>query len=172
MVCASVLLVEFFAGSAPMDRLTVRRKLLQGSLSAPLVMTVTAAGANVNTTFGACLDRAGAADPRIVDPGYSADMLYRVEVDITKVLVDGTAEYYIPSAPNSDLFYKLTDPDSPYALASTTPTALPGQIDPSFSKKVMALGYWDKHTGGLESYVYGDSTTVYTTKSCYASVFP
>jgi hypothetical protein len=38
-----------------MDDLTRRRKLIQGSLAAPLVLTVGRAGANARTTFAACL---------------------------------------------------------------------------------------------------------------------
>jgi len=38
-----------------MDKLTVRRKLLRGSLSAPVVLTVSSASAQTVTSFGQCI---------------------------------------------------------------------------------------------------------------------
>ncbi len=117
-----------------MDRLTIRRKLLQGSLSAPLVLTVTAAGAQARTTFGACL----AATANQVPPmerlaeitGTDAfgnklwqDTWYRTIVPLTKVAYQGNSgnkpdEYYIPQK-GTGKYFKL-DASNPYTVSPTS----------------------------------------------------
>lgn len=53
-----------------MDRFTGRRKLLRGSLSAPVVLTVASPGALAQTSFTACIARGAGATP---DPYVTQD---------------------------------------------------------------------------------------------------
>ena len=71
-----------------MDRFTARRRLLRGSLSAPLVLTVAASPAALAArgSWEACLLRAGQdpaqADPIIPIPGKSHDTWLRLRVPL------------------------------------------------------------------------------------------
>ena len=74
-----------------MDRFTARRKLLRGSLAAPLVLTVASPSVLAQTTFTSCLANGG--DPltpadRIVLS--DADDFYRVQKDVFPI-VGGTS---------------------------------------------------------------------------------
>ena len=79
-----------------MDRFTARRKLLRGSLSAPLVLTVASPSALARTTFEACIARAvGQAGPPYLvnaDDGFfrKAVPVYRCvpDQDSVRVLTD------------------------------------------------------------------------------------
>jgi hypothetical protein len=169
-----------------MDRLTIRRKLLQGSLSAPLVLTVTAAGAQARTTFGACL----AATANQVPPmerlaeitGTDAfgnklwqDTWYRTIVPLTKVAYQGNSgnkpdEYYIPQK-GTGKYFKL-DASNPYTVSPTGPMDLPtgGNVTVTQSGEVAALAFLDMH-GGVTNYAWESNSGSFTTKSCHASVF-
>lgn len=69
-----------------MDRFTARRRLLRGSLSAPLVLTVAspAALAQANTSFAACLARADGIEGEVYVGPDSMDNLVRQEVKVYK----------------------------------------------------------------------------------------
>lgn len=106
-----------------MDRLTARRKLLRGSLSAPLVLTVASPAALARQSFEACLYRASSAKVQI---GYDAgevppflptsqhDTWLRQQVPIytgrlQKEVSEGDKDYY----KKNDLFYKVRSETCP-----------------------------------------------------------
>ena len=78
-VLASV--CEFLDWDVDMDRFSTRRKLLRGSLSAPLVLTVASPSVLANSSFIACTDR---NDGLVTTQKYTttADSVFRVEVDV------------------------------------------------------------------------------------------
>jgi len=93
-----------------MDRLTIRRKLLRGSLSAPLVLTVASASAwtNTRTTFEACITatqgRSGEAYRQ------TADGLYRKSAPTYKFVrkIYGT-EMPGPYVKDNYKYFRLSD---------------------------------------------------------------
>jgi hypothetical protein len=66
-----------------MDQFTTRRKLLRGSLSAPLVLTVASPAALANSSFIACIDRNEGLDTTRYKT--AADNVFRVPVDVYKI---------------------------------------------------------------------------------------
>lgn len=152
-----------------MDRFAVRRKLLRGSLSAPLVLTVTAAGAQVRTTFGACLERTANETPpleRLAPITANGDTWYRVLADVVTVVDNGTTTYYLKQFGGS-LYFKL-DATNPYTTVPSGPVALPTGGTQT-TQQVAALAFFNQH-GTVTGYAW-DNSGAFTTKSCYASVF-
>lgn len=167
-----------------MDRLTIRRKLLRGSLSAPLVLTVTSAGANGSrSTFGACLDRAGdhtASDwERIKD---REDFWWRRKLYIKKVTCRGSYgdyfEYYV-DAPTAGTCYQLAGDSWPYKLKTgvTNPkswlnvkTRTSYRSCDDYHKQVDALCFFDGD-GREVGWHWAENSGKCISKSCYASVY-
>jgi len=67
-----------------MDDRTRRRKLIQGSLAAPLVLTIGRAGANARTTFSACLNES-AHQPEPVHAVVEEDEAFRITRDVYEI---------------------------------------------------------------------------------------
>jgi hypothetical protein len=65
-----------------MDRFTARRKLLRGSLSAPVVLTVASPSALAQTSFLACITRGGVQTASAFDASKCGGNAYRKEVDL------------------------------------------------------------------------------------------
>jgi len=153
-----------------MDRFTARRKLLRGSLSAPLVLTVTAAGAQVRTTFGACLEQTANQTPpqqRLAEIGVGGswgDTWYRVP---TEVIMIGTTRYLKQFS--GSLYYVL-DATSPYTTPpSGDPVSLPSGTQTK--QQVAALAFFNQF-GNVIGYAWENNNNgAFTSKSCYASVF-
>jgi hypothetical protein len=105
-----------------MDRFTARRKLLRGSLSAPLVLTVASPAALARQSFDACLHRASSEKAQI---GYDAgevppflinahDTWLRQQIPLysgrlQKEVNEGDKDYY----KKGDLFYKVNSETCP-----------------------------------------------------------
>lgn len=84
------------AGQVLMDRFTARRKLLRGSLSAPLVLTVASspAAAAARGSWEACLLRAG-QDPEVADawiPANAHDTWLRLSVPVYRGTVNSNSD--------------------------------------------------------------------------------
>jgi hypothetical protein len=80
-----------------MDRFTGRRKLIRGSLSAPLVLTVASPAALARQSFEACLDRASQQLPPKLEPfSTERDGFVRKTVDVYrgKLTKDGPEELF------------------------------------------------------------------------------
>jgi hypothetical protein len=97
-----------------MDRFAARRKLLRGSLSAPLVLTVASPAALARQSFEACLARAAdaGATPDVFIAANQHDMWLRKPVKIYKgvLFTTGNGTTSVKKATGNDqasLFYEL-----------------------------------------------------------------
>lgn len=158
----------------------LRRRLLKGSISAPLVMTVTSAAGTVRTTFTACLDNAR-LQPKpytvMARTHYGADDWLRVQVEVYEVsfsdgngkMVKVPGKYFI--GPDKNTMYKLAE----YRSESTPPTIASkfNAHTPGMQKQVVerrqALAFADKD-GKVVGYGWQDNGGTHCKKSCFSSV--
>ncbi len=149
-----------------MDRFTGRRKLIRGSLSAPLVLTVASPGALARTSFGACLTRTQVPD-NLALFAEQQDGFLRTAVQVYSGKLKGQE-----ASQGKQLFYKVSD--SYYKLADCseayTATDFTGRDSPKADGVRYALVYVDEHGrivqwGGACPPSNGSPVTV----SCWAS---
>jgi hypothetical protein len=156
-----------------------RRKLLQGSLSAPLVMTVTPALGQARTTLMACVDNSAARPVSVVAPlsEASADEWLRVDLEIFEVQLlkeDGRL------TPQAGRYFVGPDRVSMFRLAEPRPESAPAApvrdfnaFTPHMQKRLVekrrALAYVDRH-GSVVGYAWQPRGGAHITASCYASV--
>ena len=156
-----------------------RRKLLTGTLSAPLVMTVTPVLAAARTTFMACVDNAAGEPVSAVAPVASIrpDEWLRVDLDIFQVMLpNGKGEltlqpgkYFI--GPDKATMYRLADvrPESaPATIAQQFTLNTPGLQKRAVERR-RALAYVDG-SGNIVGYAWEPRGGAHITASCYASV--
>ncbi len=157
-----------------------RRRLLAGSVAAPLVMTVTAASGQSRTTFSACLDNAGLRPKpkRVMAAGLlEPDEWLRVRLSVYSVgfpdldgkIVAEPGKYFI--GPNKVSMFRLDD-----ARSEIRPATLVTKFDastPRLSKveieKRFALAYADKN-GKIVGYAWERNGGTHCKKSCFSSV--
>jgi len=156
-----------------------RRKLLKGTLSAPLVMTVTPVLGVARTTFMACVDNAAAKPVSTVlpTPGAYADEWLRVDLEIVEVsLPNAKGEQVVQSG----RYFVGPDKVSMYRLASTRPDVSPATLVQQFNASTMglqrrpvemrqALAYVNRD-GRVVGYAWQPRGGSQITASCYASV--
>ena len=156
-----------------------RRKLLKGTLAAPVVMTVTPALGAARTTFMACVDNSAANPVSAIAPLSSAheDEWLRVELDILEVtLPNGKGE--MVAQPGR--YFAGFDKISMYKLADTRPESAPAILVREFNAGTMgmrtrvvekrrALAYVDRQ-GNVIGYAWQRRGGWQITASCYASV--
>lgn len=161
-------------------KVAMRRRLLQGSLSAPLVMTVTSAAGAGRTTFTACLDNAR-LQPKpyrvLARAAYGADDWLRVQVDVYEVafsdgngrMVKVPGKYFV--GPDKNTMFKLAENRS-----ETTPPTIATKFNvhtPGMQKQVVekrfALAYADER-GKVVGYGWQDNGGTHCKKSCFSSV--
>lgn len=158
----------------------LRRKLLRGSLSAPLVMTVTSAAGASRTTFTACLDNAR-LQPKpnriLARSHFGADDWLRVQVDVFEVHMpdsDGKmrkvpGRYFV--GPDKNTMYKLAEQRSettPPTVATRFTAHTPG-VQKQLVEKRFALAYADRN-GKVVGYGWQDNGGAHCKKSCFSSV--
>ena len=145
-----------------MDRLTIRRKLLRGSLSAPLVLTVASASAwtNTRTTFDACITatqgRSGEAYRQ------TADGLYRKSAPTYKFVrkIYGT-EMPGPYVKDNYKYYRLSD------LAQIDK---PWDYDAfELDSNALQLVYFNS-SGSIVGYGFDDNGGYAVSNSCHTSL--
>lgn len=156
-----------------------RRKLLKGTLSAPLVMTVTPVLGAARTTFMACVDRSAAKPVGSIapNPGAYADEWLRVDLDIFEVsLPNGKGEQVVQAG----RYFIGPDKVSMYRLADVRPESVPATLVQQFNVSTaglqrrpvdrrMALAYVDRD-GRVVGYAWQPRGGSQITASCYASV--
>jgi hypothetical protein len=71
-----------------MDNRAVRRKILQGTLAAPVVLTVSSASAQAITSFGRCLGNLAGQQPTTFFTR-SADTWFRLQVPVAEIFKGG-----------------------------------------------------------------------------------
>jgi len=179
-----------------MDRVSARRKLIQGVLSAPLVLTVTSAGA-ARTTFARCY-KPDQGQPQLA--AYTTDRLnygtdsyedqwFRVPINAVRYKSKpppenkqgvGSSPKPIDAVfiqyPRDSTWWMLqspTDYTSP-PVQSAPPMDPSGQLYEVTNYKLAALAYFDPAdpTGAYRSLAWQTgSTGTIADKSCHASVF-
>lgn len=162
------------------SKLALRRRLVQGSLSAPLVMTVTSAVGAGRTTFTACLDNARAT-PRphriMARHHYGADDWLRVQVDVFEVsmpsgdgsLIKQPGKYFI--GPDKTTLFRLSEQHSESAPAVPVRhfnAHTPG-VNKQLVEKRYALAFADER-GKVVGFGWQDNGGMHCKKSCFSSV--
>lgn len=156
-----------------------RRKLLKGTLSAPVVMTVSPVLGAARTTFMACVDNAAVRPVSSVAPiaAASPDEWLRIDLDILQVtLPDGKGQPVVQAG----RFFVGPDKVSMYRLAEIRPEASPATPVREFNvgtpgmqtrmvEKRRALAYVDRE-GNIVGYAWQPRGGSHITASCYASV--
>lgn len=156
-----------------------RRRLLKGSISAPLVLTVTPALGIARTTFMACFNKGIANPAGTVAPlaDIPPDEWLRIDLDIVEVrlpnakgdLVLQPGRYFVGA--DRTTMFRLADvrPDS----APATPIQAFNGFTPGMQTRVVerrrALAYVDRN-GDIVGYAWQPSGGTHITASCYASV--
>jgi hypothetical protein len=146
-----------------------RRKVLQGTLAAPVVLTVSSASATSLTSFGRCLrniDNQPTGQLFLRQTDLSLDTWLRKEVQVVK-LARGTSSDWFYLDPGRWLYVRLTDPTGPgismYDMNGWQPV--------DYSKRWM-LVWVDKDNGKQYWKMQVQQPNGYkpTTKSCYSSL--
>jgi hypothetical protein len=146
-----------------------RRKILQGSLAAPMVLTVSSASAASVTSFGKCLNRLTTEQPSQFFVGPSSDNWWRKEVPVVR-LKHGNIDDWFYFDPGFNEYRLLSSP-----LVST---GIGLVLDPGWQKKAdgtrWALVWVDSQSGAQWSMITAQRPSGYqaTTMSCMASVTP
>lgn len=161
-----------------MDRFIIRRNLLRGSLSAPLVLTVSSAGA-ARTTFAVCFVDSEKTSASNLVPFTSADSWgdtwYRIAIPGKMETVNSTTNYYIqhPAAyGGGDRWYQASLTGGVFTLDSVLPDGSPEPGGTSIQVAALALFEPTDSSGIPTGIAFFDSQTGdITTKSCHCSVF-
>lgn len=129
-----------------MDKLTVRRKLLRGSLSAPVVLTV-ASPSNLAAASTACLANTPQTPiPTVFQSTTQPDVYFRVQTYLWNI------NYTSNGVTKTELFYQLgTNTTAFYRVSDGT--LLVGTINTKTQQTspVLALGYVDGD-GNIKGY--------------------
>jgi hypothetical protein len=76
-----------------MDKQAVRRKILQGTLAAPVVLTVSSASAQAITSFGKCLGNLSTVQPTtFFTNSAAADTWFRSQVPVVEIFKGSTTQ--------------------------------------------------------------------------------
>ena len=146
-----------------------RRAILQGSLAAPVVLTVSSASATAVTSFGKCLANQINEQPATsLNFTLSQDNWYRLSVPVVQLKLNGVEDWY------------YLDPSvSKYVKLSSLEITSLGQLDvqPGWIKanSTRWLLVWvDPTTGNRSQYLQAQRPGTYTaaTMSCMTSVRP
>ncbi len=171
---------ELGSGILDMDKLTARRKVLRGSLSAPLVLTVASPAALAQTTYTSCLVNGAPAPSSIFLTG--TDNYYRVSVSLYNVQFktgNMVGPYYVyPASPPFPSLPASPSPAYYWVGNATDPNGNNGTLvsDPGI-KKVNAAGSQNAvayvgSDGTLKGYGFpatsGGGSIAY--QSCYDSL--
>jgi hypothetical protein len=162
-----------------MDSKQARRRLLKGSLAAPLVMTVAPSTYAAQSSFTACLARgAGDTKPSLILAAYErSDEWLRVPVEIYKVFVlnkkgepveqDGT--YFL--GPDKLTFFKLDKrrPESEEPKQITEFNALTPGLTKTLAGQRYALAYVTDR-GSVVGFAWQSNGGTHCRHSCWASV--
>jgi hypothetical protein len=146
-----------------------RRKVLKGTLAAPVVLTVSSASATSLSSFGRCMrnlkgDQVG--DLFLRERDLSLDTWLRKEIKVVK-LARGDDEHWFYLDPGRSLYVRLTDPTGP----GISPYDMNGWTAVDYSRRWMLV--WVNDDSGKPYWkmqVQRPSGYQATTKSCYSSL--
>ncbi|MCS7100455.1 MAG: hypothetical protein NZL99_02030 [Burkholderiaceae bacterium] len=143
-----------------------RRKLLQGSLAAPAVLTVSSASATSMTSFGRCLRNLDRHQPAQFFTT-TADGWFRKQVPVVQLAYQGHVKGNFYLDPLKNVYVSVAPP---HAELSFGPILPPGwQVSGQTNR--WALVWFDKSTGTQYSKITLQKPrgSVATTMSCYGS---
>jgi hypothetical protein len=145
-----------------MDARSGRRKFLQGSLAAPVVLTVSSPSAAV-ASFGRCLAKLEGLDP----PFFGRDNFFRAQVGVDQLALDTVIQGYFYPDPAEN---KYVNCDT-YGKLNFGPNNLPTGWQITGYSSRWALVWFQKNT--MEQYskitVQRPSGYLAATVSCYNS---
>jgi hypothetical protein len=108
-----------------MDNRAVRRKILQGTLAAPVVLTVSSASAQAISSFGRCIQRLTAQQPtNFFTNSASADTWFRSRVPVVEIFKGSHKQGTFYFDPKIGSYVNVV---SPYAVF----TGFTGAVAPS-----------------------------------------
>jgi len=143
-----------------MDRFTVRRKLLRGSLAAPVVLTTASPAVLAQTSFLACITRGGNEGATPFADEQCGGNVYRIEVKVFQFVKDGQPsddKLYVPSDTTSGL-YDSTD-------GLNRGVAVPAGFTPTEAGTRWKLVYFDEN-GREVGYGFVENANGGTPVSC------
>lgn len=152
-----------------MDARQVRRKIIKGSLAAPMVLTVSSASATAMTSFGRCLRRGAGfePDPPFFARGGQGDGWFRRQVDVVDLAFKGQkqGEFYLD--PLARVYIDTRAPHNALQFGS----ALPDGWRATASRKRWALVYFHEKSTAQFRHVTLQKPSGYkpATVSCYSS---
>jgi hypothetical protein len=156
-----------------------RRKLLQGSVAAPLVLTVSPALGVARTTFMSCAQKGAGQPTGVVAPlaEVPADEWLRVDLDVFQIhltnakgeLVAQPGKYFV--GPDRVTMFRLADvrPDSVPATPVQSFNAYTMGLQRRVVERRRALAYVDEE-GEVVGFAWQPAGGMHMTASCHASV--
>jgi len=148
-----------------------RRKLIKGSLAAPVVLTLSSASASSLTSFGRCLRNTtgGASSPAFFTNKTQADGWFRKAVKVEQLSYQGNVRGMFYGDP---MLGRYVDTRAPYATLSFGPsTRLPAGWRVTGESRRWALVFFDRDNASEYRHITLQRPSGYsaTTVSCYGS---
>lgn len=145
----------------------LRRKLLRGSLAAPVVLTVSSASA-ATASFARCLNNTNAGVSTTAFFVGSTDTWFRAQVPVTGLWANGSDLGYFYEDPVKNAFVSI---NAPYAVMPYNSATMPNYVKVTSQSSRWALVWFDKATTTRYSKIsiqrpFGSTAT---TMSCYGS---
>ncbi len=120
----------------------LRRKLLRGSLAAPVVLTVSSASA-ATASFARCLNNTDANTSNTVFFTGSQDKWFRAQVPVTGLWSQGSDLGYFYNDPVKNAFVSI---NAPYGALSFNAATMPSYVKVTSQSSRWALVWFDKAT--------------------------
>lgn len=150
-----------------MDAKSVRRKIIKGSLAAPVVLTVSSASATAATSFGRCLRNSPTKQPAFFARENRLDNWLRKQVEVVQLSHHGQSRGWFYLDPMRRVYVSIQEPHNALTFGSNL---LPGWTQTGTSKR-WALVYFDGETAARFDHVTLQRPRGYmpATISCYSS---
>jgi|LNFM01.1.fsa_nt_gb hypothetical protein len=152
-----------------MEKQTVRRQLIKGSLAAPVVLTLSSASATSLSSFGRCLrNTGGTTSPEFFIDSTKPDGWFRKAVRVEQLSYQGQARGMFYRDP---VLGRFVDTKSPYSMLSFGPSNMPAGWRVTGEGRRWALVYFDRASTSEYRYVTLQRPSGFsaTTVSCYGS---
>jgi hypothetical protein len=146
-------------------RALLRRKVLRGTLAAPVVLTVSSASA-ATSSFARCLANTNTTPDAFFTT--TADSWFRTQVPVTGLWSQGQDLGYFYNDPMKNVFVSV---NSPYTALTFNAATIPNNVKVTTSSTRWAVVWFDKATTTQYTKItlqqpFGSSAT---TMSCYGS---
>ncbi len=149
----------------------LRRKVLRGSLAAPVVLTVSSASA-ATTSFGRCLANSpGTTAAPFFQPDKTSDKMFRIQVPVQGLWWAGQDQGYFYSDPVKNCYVSVTSPNGALPFG---PANMPAWCKPTTTSTRWALVWFDKGTATQYTKITlaQPLNSAACTVSCYGSLTP